>query len=202
MSMTRGTHEGGGTGTPGRRRSRSEHPNGRTNTVRNGRAGIGVAGRTAGVVAAMLVTAACGGGRPALSPTKNPPSTPSANATAPADPTAAEAQIRQDWQLFFDPSTSLTDKEKYLQNGSQLAPLLRGFATDPRVGQVKAQVTNVAFTSATTATVAYTLSLQGTVVEPNAFDQAVLQDGTWKVSEATLCGLVALSGNSSAPGCS
>lgn len=115
---------------------------------------------------------------------------------------AATAQIKQNWQTFFDPKTTIPSKEKYLENGTVLAPLLQGFAADPRVSQVSAAVTNVAFTSATTATVTYALSLQGTVVEPNATGKAVLQDGTWKVADATLCALVALTGNTSLPGCS
>ncbi|MBS2552982.1 hypothetical protein KGQ19_39630 [Catenulispora sp. NL8] len=175
----------------------------------------------AGIAAVVLMaTAACGGGssKPSSSTTSNTPpsasSTPSttgspstsptgtATAGGPADPTAAEAQIKQNWQAFFNPNTSIAAKAQYLQNGNTLGPLLQGFAADPRVKQVSAAVSNVAFTSPTTATVTYALSLQGTVVEPNATGKAVLQDGTWKVADATLCGLVALTGNTSLPGCS
>ena len=63
-------------------------------------------------------------------------------------------------------------------------------------------MSTVSFTSPTTATVTYSLSFQGTVVEPNATGKAVLQDGTWKVADTTLCGLVALTGNTKLPGCS
>ncbi|WP_194927673.1 hypothetical protein [Catenulispora pinisilvae] len=177
--------------------------------------------RAAGIAAVVLMaTAACGGGssKPSSSTTSStPPSTsstpsttgststsPTGTATAggPADSTAAEAQIKQNWQAFFNPNTTIADKAKYLENGGALGPLLQGFAADPRVKQVSAVVSNVAFTSPTTATVTYSLSLQGTVVEPNATGKAVLQDGTWKVADATLCGLVALTGNTSLPGCS
>ena len=185
--------------------------------------------RAAGIAAVVLMaTAACGGGSskpsssttsstpPAASstpsttpsttgsPSSSPSASPTGTATAggPADPTAAEAQIKQNWQAFFNPNTTIADKTKYLENGNTLGPLLQGFAADPRVKQVSAVVSNVAFTSPTTATVTYSLSLQGTVVEPNATGKAVLQDGTWKVADATLCGLVALTGNTSLPGCS
>jgi hypothetical protein len=163
----------------------------------------------------LMATAACGGGssKPSSSATTAPPatsspttsttSTPSpTSASGPADPAAATAQIKQNWQTFFDPKTTLANKAKYLQNGAALAALLQGFAADPRVGQVAAVVSDVAFTSPTEATVTYSLSLQGTVVEPNATGKAVLQDGTWKVADTTLCGLVALSGNTKLPGCS
>jgi hypothetical protein len=182
-------------------------------------------GRTlaAGVaVAALMAASACGGSSSkssssstsststttTSSPSSPPSTTPStsptgtSNATGPADAAAATAQIKQNWQMFFDPKTTIANKEKYLENGTALASLLQGFAADPRVGQVAATVSNVAFTSPTTATVTYALSLQGTVVEPNATGKAVLQNGTWKVADATLCGLVALTGNTSLPGCS
>lgn len=209
MAMTRRAPDGSDTAT--RRRHRTGPPFGRTLAT-------GLA------TAALLTVSACGGGssKPSSSATTattatTAPSTPSpatttsttsptetgtATGSAPADAAAATAQIKQNWQTFFDPKTSIADKEKYLQNGQVLAPLLAGFAADPRVGQVSAAVSNVTFTSPTTATVTYALSLQGTVVEPNATGKAVLQDGTWKVADSTLCGLVALTGNTKLPGCS
>ncbi|MER5635640.1 hypothetical protein ABT095_01645 [Kitasatospora sp. NPDC002227] len=130
------------------------------------------------------------------------PTTASPSATAPADPAAAKALVKADWEKFFDPATPLTGKAALLQNGDQLLPLLQGFSQDPRVGQVKAQVSDVTFTSPTSATVTYSLSLQGNVVQPNASGTAVLDNGTWKVSRSSLCGLVTLSGATALPGCS
>ena len=169
-------------------------------------------------VAALLTASACGGGgsepssattTSTTTTTTTTPSqtattteTPTASASGPADPVAATAEIKRNWQAFFDPKTSIADKTKYLENGTVLAPLLQGFAADPRVGQVAATVSNVTFTSPTTATVTYTLTLQGTVVAPNATGKAVLQDGTWKVALSTLCGLIALTGTTDVPGCS
>ncbi|MGF1429604.1 hypothetical protein [Kitasatospora sp. LaBMicrA B282] len=128
--------------------------------------------------------------------------TPSPSGTAPADVAAATAQVTQNWQSFFSPATPISAKAALLQNGDQLMPLLQSFANDPRISQVSAQVTSVQFTSATTAAVTYNLALQGQVVQPNAAGQAVLDHGVWKVSQSTLCALVAQSGASSAPGCS
>lgn len=188
-----------------------------------------IATRAAGLVAVVLLAAACGSSssssKPSSSATTSPttttttspttttttpttttsPASPSETATAggaPADQAAAKAQITANWEKFFDPKTAVADKAKYLENGDKLAPLLQGFASDPRVGQVSAKVSNVVFTSPTTATVTYALSLSGTVVEPNATGKAVLQDGTWKVSLSSLCGLLALTGSTSLPGCS
>jgi len=186
--------------------------------TRRARAPYGRTLAAGAAVVALMAASACGGGssKPSSSstsgtsttttssPSSSPSSSPTGTASGagPADAAAATAQIKQNWQTFFDPKTTIPNKEKYLENGTVLAPLLQGFAADPRIAQVSAAVTNVAFTSPTTATVTYSLSLQGTVVEPNATGKAVLQDGTWKVADATLCGLVALTGNTSLPGCS
>ncbi|MFD8081043.1 hypothetical protein ACFV4F_05020 [Kitasatospora sp. NPDC059722] len=128
----------------------------------------------------------------------------SASGTAPADPAAAKAEVTANWEKFFDPATPIADKARLLQNGDVLLPVLQGFSQDPRVGQVQAKVSDVTFTDATDATVTYALSLQGTVVEPSASGQAVLDNGTWKVGRATLCGLLTQAAGASGtpiPGC-
>ncbi|MER6299454.1 hypothetical protein ABT247_07760 [Kitasatospora sp. NPDC001539] len=128
-----------------------------------------------------------------------------ATGTAPADPAAAKAEITTNWERFFDPATPIADKAKLLQGGDALLPVLQGFSQDPRVGQVKAKVNDVAFTDAADATVTYALFLQGNEVEPSATGQSVLENGTWKVSRATLCGLLTQAGGASGtpvPGCS
>ncbi|MFE9444285.1 hypothetical protein ACFYO2_36075 [Streptomyces sp. NPDC006602] len=126
------------------------------------------------------------------------------SATTPDDPAAAERQIKQNWQKFFDPATSTKDKQAVLENGDRMGPVLQAFSGDQRGGQVQAEVTKVEFTSSTEATVTYTLMLNGATALPNASGTAVEQNGTWKVSVNTLCALVGMSGNASAsalPGC-
>ncbi|MEU1282720.1 hypothetical protein [Kitasatospora sp. NPDC005856] len=185
----------------------------------------GRARRAASVLLALLLAgtaAACGSngksGSAATSPaatgatatataTESAPATVTATATgtAPADPAAAKAEITTNWERFFDPSTPIAEKAKLLQGGEELLPVLEGFAQDPRVGQVQAKVDDVAFTDASDATVTYALSLQGNVVEPSATGQSVLDNGTWKVSRSTLCGLLTQAGGATAtpiPGCS
>jgi hypothetical protein len=182
------------------------HPDGRP-PVRY-RARAGTAARIGAVLAALVLAAACSSSSSSSSssPSASAPTSSAAPASpsgsAPADAAAAKAQITANWQKFFDPATSIQDKAALLQNGEALAPALQGFAADPRVGQVKAEVKGIEFTSPTTATVTYALSLQGNVVEPSATGQAVLDGGTWKVSTSTLCGLVAQAGSSAVPGCS
>ncbi|MCX3060488.1 hypothetical protein [Streptomyces beihaiensis] len=179
------------------------------------------AGRGRGAVLALTAVlalgpavAACGGGSgsgggspspsqsPSAPPLPSPSRTPSPSGTAPADKAAATKEIKANWKKFFDPSTSLKDKESVLQNGSAMAQVLRGFNGDQRGRQVSAAVGTVTFTSPTAADVTYSLSLNGSTVLPDAKGTSVKQDGTWKVSDKTLCALVQLSGNASqVPGC-
>ncbi|MFJ7076755.1 hypothetical protein [Streptomyces sp. NPDC098781] len=126
----------------------------------------------------------------------------SPDATAPADAEAAESEIERNWQKFFDPKTTMEDKQTVLENGERMAPVLQAFSGDERGGQVQARVSEVEFTSPTEADVTYDLTLKGATALPNASGTAVEQDGTWKVSAKTLCALVQLSGNGSPiPGC-
>jgi hypothetical protein len=117
--------------------------------------------------------------------------------TAPADTAAAERQVRENWEKFFDARTPTKDRQAVLENGDEMGPLLQAFSGDERGGQVQAEVTEVEFTKATEATVTYTLLLNGATALPDAAGTAVEQDGTWKVSVNTLCALVQLSGNAS-----
>lgn len=182
-------------------RARTE---GRRSVVRT----LGAAAATAVLV---LAAAACGnggggygGGSPRPSPTGTESPGPTARSSAPQDRARAEAEVTGNWEKFFDPGTSLKDKAALLENGDKLRPLLQGFANDPRAGQVRAAVGSVTFTSATEADVTYTLTLKEQPVLPDASGTSVLQDGTWKVSVATLCALVSMdtgNGASKTPGC-
>jgi len=180
----------------------------------------GNARRGTAITAAFLLflgpaLAACsdddGGGGDATTSTPSVSTPTSAEATetsaeptgdGPADPVAAEKEIRQNWVKFFDPAVSLKDKQAVLENGDKLGLLLQAFSGDQRGGQVEAKVDEVEFTSPTAANVSYALLLEGATALPNASGTAVEQDGTWKVTINTLCALVGLSGNAStAPGC-
>lgn len=169
-----------------------------------------------GLVAVVFVLAASltacsddsGGGGDSPPPSPVPETTTSAPASpsvsGPADEAAAEKEVKENWQKFFDPKTSTKEKQAVLENGDKMGPVLAAFSGDDRGGQVKAEVTKVEFTAPTDATVTYTLLLNGATALPDASGTAVEQDGTWKVSVTTLCALVQLSGNATAsalPGC-
>ncbi|MFE7276405.1 hypothetical protein [Streptomyces sp. NPDC057623] len=181
----------------------------------HGRRGPRAAGRGAALAAALLLSlapalVACsddegGGGNetpptPTVERTEGTEQSPAA--TAPADLGAAETEIKQNWQKFFDPATSMEEKQAVLENGDRMGSVLEAFSGDERGGQVEAKVSKVEFTSPTEADVTYDLTLKGATALPNASGTAVEQDGSWKVSVKTLCALVQLSGNGSpVPGC-
>ncbi|MEU6844927.1 hypothetical protein ABZ930_23960 [Streptomyces sp. NPDC046716] len=161
-------------------------------------------GRGAALVAVLALgpaLAACGGsGGGSPTPTTHRPTptvTTTATGTAPADPAAAEKQIKANWQKFFDPDVPVDQKAELLENGSAMQKVLEGFGGDGRGGQVRAEVTKVDFTSPTSADVTYSLSYKGATLLPGAKGTSVEQGGVWKVSVRTLCALVRMSGNES-----
>ena len=177
----------------------------RRGNAKRGR-GPRAAGRGTALTAALVlvlgpVLTACGddGGGGESPPPTTPDRTTSAPGTAPANRPAAEQEIRQNWEKFFSPDTSLNEKKALLENGETMGPVLDAFSGDERVGQVQAQVNDVTFTSATRADVSFSLTLQGATALPDASGTAVEQDGTWKVSVKSLCALVQLSGDGSTP---
>ncbi|WP_199546943.1 hypothetical protein [Streptomyces sp. N35] len=135
-------------------------------------------------------------------PTSASPSEEEGGGGQPEDPAAAEKEIKTNFAKFFDPKVSMAEKEKVLENGTEMRPVLKAFSGDERGGQTSAEVKKVEFTSPTEGKVTYDLSLNGAVVLPGASGAVVEQDGTWKVSVKTLCGLLAMSGSTSPmPGC-
>jgi hypothetical protein len=62
-----------------------------------------------------------------------------------------------------------------------------------------AKVSNVQLTSSKQATVTYTVYLGNTAALPNAKGVAVLENGTWKVSDASFCELLTLQNGGKAP---
>jgi hypothetical protein len=126
--------------------------------------------------------------------------------TAAASPGLGSAadtqQITQNWQAFFSKSTPAEQKAQYLQNGSQMAATIQQFASNSVVGQASVRVDSVKFTSPTQATVTYDIiGPTGAPLLPNATGQATKQNGTWVVSDSSLCSLLSLTGGT-IPGCS
>lgn len=151
-----------------------------------------------------VLAAACGGSSSggstgtsgaSTAPSSDTSSTPAAVATAPADPTAAMAQITTTWETFFSSSTSVADATALLENGDQLGPALQKAQKEDKAtgGNRSAKVKKITFTSPTNANVNYRLHVGTTKL--NSAGVAVLQDGKWKVSQVTFCTLVVLGNN-------
>jgi hypothetical protein len=106
---------------------------------------------------------------------------------------AAVAQITANWEKFFDASTPTADKVKLLQNGTVFEPAIKAFASFPLASGIAAKVTSVTINSATKAAVTYNLTAAGgSALLSGQKGVAVYQDGTWKVGDASLCGLFRL----------
>jgi hypothetical protein len=148
-----------------------------------------------------LFVAGCGGGdsdgtEPTTTDTAT--TTPAAVATGPADEAAAEAEITENWETFLRSGTPKAAAVGLLENGDQLGAALKKAAQEDEEtgGERSATVKTIIFTSPTRANVTYELHAAGQIL--NSAGEAVLQDGVWKVSEATFCTLVVL-GNGSRP---
>jgi hypothetical protein len=124
------------------------------------------------------------------------PAATSASSAAPSSSSggngAAVAQITANWEKFFASSTPASEKATLLQNGSTFEPVINALINFPLASGLGAKVTNVTLNSATTATVKYDLTANGQGLLPGQTGTAILQGGTWKVGDASLCGLFKL----------
>ncbi|HLK72426.1 MAG TPA: hypothetical protein VKU77_02130 [Streptosporangiaceae bacterium] len=123
-------------------------------------------------------------------PVGSPSAVPASSSPASSGNSAAVAQITANWEKFFNSSTPNSERVTLLQNGSAFAGAISGLTS--LVSGLGAKVTNVTLTSATTATVKYDLTAGGTSLLNNQTGTAVLDNGVWKVGDASLCGLIKL----------
>jgi hypothetical protein len=135
--------------------------------------------RLALVIAVGLVLAGCGS---------------SMHTSTTGDTAAAQAQVKSAYEKFFSGRTSVSDRAAVLQNGSKFTPVIRAFASNPLAKDVTVKVSSVTLQGQNTAKVVYTVKLGGAAL-PKQTGTAVLQNGTWKVGDASLCKLVALQGS-------
>ena len=137
------------------------------------------------IAVALLAAAAagCGGGGKKGSTT-----------TTAATPAAQKAEIRRVWERFFAGSTSASDKEKLLENGSQFSDALEAAAKSPFAKQSGARVDSVTLLGPAKAKVVYAILLSGKPVLANRRGTAVKEGGEWKVGTASFCQLLTLQG--------
>jgi hypothetical protein len=138
----------------------------------------------------VVVAAACG------SSNKSSPS-PSGSKGGSASPTssaATAAQIKTNWETFFAGTTPAARKIGLLQQGQQFAQIINAQAGLPIAKSTRAIVSSVNVTSASTATVKYSITLAGKTALPNQTGQAVLENGVWKVGDSSFTALLGLEG--------
>jgi hypothetical protein len=124
----------------------------------------------------------------------------SAAASSPAvasatDNAAAVAEITANWEKFFNASTPTSERAALLQNGGAFATAISALSKLPLASGIGSKVTAVTLTSATTATVTYNIVSGSTSLLSGQQGTSVYQDGTWKVGDPSLCGLIRLTGS-------
>jgi hypothetical protein len=119
----------------------------------------------------------------------------SVSSLTPAQVSSAKARIDSNWQTFFGPTASLQTRENLLQNGSQFAQIISSEFAALGQESFSSTINSTTLTSTTAANVVYTGTLGGQVVLKNEAGSAVKVGSTWKVSDATLCQLLALDGS-------
>ena len=121
----------------------------------------------------------------------------SSSSSAPSSSAAAVAQITANWEKFFSASTPTSQRVALLQNGAAFAVAISGLSH--LVSGLGATVTSVTVTSPTSATVKYNLTASGSSLLSGQTGTAVYENGTWKVADASLCGLIKLVPGGSTP---
>lgn len=143
-----------------------------------------------------LALAACGS-----SGTTTPKASSSASTSAPAASSgSATAQITTNWQAFFNAKTPESRRVQLLQNGQDFASVIKAQAGSTLASSATAQVTKVTDVSSAQAKVTYSILVGGTPELKDQAGVAVLQNGTWKVGDASFCGLLALENGGSTSG--
>jgi hypothetical protein len=153
-------------------------------------------------VAACSSSASSSGSSASSSSAPPPSSAPASSAPASgasSGNSAAAAQIKANWEKFFNASTPLSERVALLQNGPTFSSAIDDFSKLPLAGGIGAKVTGVTVTSATRATVTYSIVSGSTTLLGGQTGTAVYQDGTWKVGDASLCGLFKLVPGGSVP---
>jgi hypothetical protein len=126
-------------------------------------------------------------------------SAPASSAPAASGNAAAAAQITANWEKFFNSSTPLSQRVALLQNGPSFSSAIDSFSKLPLANGIGAKVTGVTVTTATAATVHYSIVSGSTTLLGGQTGTAVYQDGTWKVGDASLCNLFKLIPGGSVP---
>ena len=115
----------------------------------------------------------------------------------------AQAQVKANWEAFFDNKTTEDNRVALIQGGEALRAAIQAAQKNPLASQAKTSVTKVVIDPGhTTATVTYNIAVNGNNVVTGGTGQAVLEGDKWKVSKTAFCGLIQAGSTSPVPGCS
>jgi hypothetical protein len=150
-------------------------------------------------LALALAVAACSSSSSSSSSSVSSSSAPASSAPASSAPassasgsSAAVAEITANWEKFFNFGTPTSERVALLQNGSAFSSAISALSKIPLASGIGAKVTSVTVNSATSATVNYNLVSGSSTLLSGQTGTAVYEDGTWKVGDASLCGLFKL----------
>jgi len=117
---------------------------------------------------------------------------PGSGASSSGTHTSAASEIKTNWEAFFSGSTPVSRRVALLQNGQVFRALIAAQSKLPFTSTVAAKVTKVSNVTSSQAAVAYSITLAGAPVLSGQKGVAVNQGGTWKVGDASFCGLLTL----------
>jgi hypothetical protein len=154
------------------------------------------------VLGGLLVLGAC---------SSSSKSSTSSSSSSAAPTTTLDAQQTKDaitkvfTDFFNGANPDLNAKLQLLDNPQKYSNVYMKFANDPTTGPelkgASAQVSNVQVNADGTATVTYTLSLNGTPALMNQMGTASQVNGQWRVAGTTFCDLAALGATTTDPAC-
>jgi hypothetical protein len=127
---------------------------------------------------------------PSTSSSVAAPTTSAPSGSASSGTSETVSTITSNWEAFFSSSTSESKRLALLQNVQTFGSAVKEFAASPLASAVSAKVDSVKVNSPTQATVTYDLTAAGTSVAKGTTGDAVLQAGTWKVTDQSFCGLL------------
>jgi hypothetical protein len=169
------------------------------------------------LLTAGLALAGCGGSNSASAPTGHKshshttssapaPSPSSSSSSAPAsgaEPQSgagAQQAIETNWAKFFNAKTPTATRLSLLQNGQVFASVIKAQEGSTLASAATSKVTHVTLTGTDQASVTYSILVAGQNALPNQSGVAVYEDGTWKVGDASFCGLLKLENAGSSKG--
>lgn len=115
----------------------------------------------------------------------------STDSDIPAGLTGDAKTIATNWVAFFNPATPTATRVGLLENGSAFEAVLAGQSSSAQ-GKATSAIVSAVTVAGSSADVKWTLLLSGTPMLPNQKGKAVLNKGTWQVSQSSFCGLLSL----------